>query len=134
MKIAIALCAFLALLACSERKGKSAPEIEAGTKEFLKTYQGKFTNKEDGEYFEFFSSGVFRSKQIRQVGREGTKIPYPTSCSYFEEGRITKVKKRTAENTNQFSTVCRLRAQSGGEKNYPGSFRRRQTRCSLRNF
>ena len=92
--ICLSACA-LTLAACDKPKTvKKKQEGSVVTAEFLRDYNGTFTDNEQGESIEILPSGVIRAKHVRQVGTEGTDIPYPTTCTYIEEGHILGVYRR----------------------------------------
>ena len=87
----------LSLGACGDKKTSREREGTLVTAEFLKTYTGRFTDKAQGEVIEISSDGRIRLKQIRQVGSRQGPVPEQTLCTYFEDGRITGVLKRSEQ-------------------------------------
>ena len=95
MRFAVLVFAILGLIACDNTKKSREREGTPITAEFLKSYSGKFSDKQQGEEIEFFGDGTVRLKQIRQIGSSRGPVPENTVCTFFEEGRVTGVFKRS---------------------------------------
>lgn len=67
------------------------------TATFLKAYSGKFRESGYGETFQFTPDGRMINVQVRQVGFEGTEVPYPTVCSFAQVGTIRVLERSQAD-------------------------------------
>lgn len=70
-------------------------ETEDVTNEFVKLYQGIYTESSWQETIEITFSKKWVERYTRQVGREGsTRVPYPTVCGYKKIKQIVAIEKR----------------------------------------
>lgn len=104
----LALCLMVLIsTACHAQEKGTWHEGTEMKPEFLNTYMGRFTESGYGESLTIFPDGSMGRLSVRQVGREGdSKVPYPTVCSYTQDGKITSVIKRSEEGRKQWMSYA----------------------------
>ena len=102
MRLAFATCAALLLAACSGGSGGGGPSsavvsgyLDAGctdsTGSFLATYAGTFADAAMTTTMTMGASGSLSLQETRQVGGTVSGVPYPTDCTYVNQGEILGV-------------------------------------------
>lgn len=107
MKFSILLALLsLSVISCTRKGAHKDPEGKPVTKEFVKTFTGKFGAKESGETLTVNPDGTFSRSSVRQVSADGTV------CDITEEGIIKSVVQRDpgarARHTREADLVLRV--------------------------